>query len=269
MLAKSAKLEYLKFRRYRPFWIILGLFVLAFFAVGFSMKALVDFFVRENANDLGKYLENGLPLFDFVDIWQNLAYITFLFKYILAFVVVISICLEYSNKTIRQNMIDGLSHREYLFSKLSLMVLLSLIAGALLTLLGLALGLMYSPVKSLDFVVLNMEFVLAYMFEVFCFLALAMFVATLLRRTGFAIVLFVLYSLAIEPIITAIMEFNYELEVWYFPVKSINNLIHIPFGKYIFREVQDFVSLREIGVATFWMVLWIFLTYQLIRKRDA
>lgn len=268
MIAKAAKLEFIKFRRYRPFWIILGLFILAFFAVGFSVKSLIDFIIRENANDFGQYLENGLPLFDFVDIWQNLAYVTFLFKYILAFVLIISICLEYSNKTIRQNMIDGLAHREYLTSKLSLVVFLSLVAGVLLLLLGLALGFMYSPVKSLDFVVLNMQFIPAYMFEVFCFLCLAMFVATLLKRTGFAIVLFVLYSLAIEPIATAVMEFQYKLQVWYFPVKSINNLIHVPFPKYIFREVQDYVAIKEVLVAGGWTVIWIFLSYWLIRKRD-
>ena len=59
MVAKAVKLEFLKFRRYRPFWIILGLFILAFFAVGFSVKAIVDFFIRENEDNIARFLEKN------------------------------------------------------------------------------------------------------------------------------------------------------------------------------------------------------------------
>lgn len=268
MLTKAIRLEYLKFRYYKPFWIILGLFALVFFAVGLSIKSLIDWFMEENAEEFNQFLRTGLPLFDFVDIWQNLAYISYLFKYILAFVIIISICIEYSSKTIRQNVIDGLSYREFLISKLSMVVFLTLLAGVLLTLLGLILGFLYSPVKSLDFVFMNFEFVWAYMLEVFVFLCFAMLVATLIRRTGFAIVLFVLYALAIEPIATAVMQYHYELPVWYFPIKSISNLVRLPFPKYILMEVKDYVVIRDVLVTSAWAVFFIFGTFWLMRKRD-
>jgi ABC-type transport system involved in multi-copper enzyme maturation permease subunit len=248
--------------------IILGLFVLIYFSVGLSVKKLLDWFMKESSNQFSFFIDSGLPIFDFVDIWQNLAFITFLFKYILAFVVIISVCLEYSNKTIRQNFIDGLSRKDFLYSKVGLIAFLTVLSGTLLTLLGLTLGLLYSPVKSLPFIIMNMEFVLAHMLEVFTFLSFALFLATLIRRTGFAIVLFVFYATSIEPIITSIMKYQYELPVWYFPLKSVSNIVRLPFEKYIFREVQDYVALQDVAVASAWTAIFLFLTYWLIKKRD-
>ena len=267
-MIKILKLEWYKFRKYRPFTIVLGLFILTYFAVGLSIKTLLDFFVTENAEQFAFFLQAGLPIFDFVDIWQNLAYITFLFKYILAFVVIISVTVEYTNKTIRQNFIDGLSRKEYLLSKFSLIGALSLLSGAMLTLLGLVLGVLYSPVTSFDFVILNFEFVLAHMLEVFAFLIVALFLATLIRKTGFTIILFVLYALCIEPIATSVMHYQYELPIWYFPMRSISNIVSLPFPKYIFREVQDFIAIKDVLVVLGWTALFTLGTFRMIQRRD-
>jgi len=268
MISKAIKLEWLKFRRYTPFAIIIALFIFTYLATGLSLKSLVDWFLSEQGNEFSFFKDTGLPVFDFVDIWQNLAYITFLFKVILAFVVIISVDIEYGSKTIKQNFIDGLSRSSYVVSKLSLITVLSLLAGFLLTLLGLILGLLYSPVKSLDFIFMNFEFVFAYILEVFSFLSLAMLFAVLIRRTGFAIVLFVLYAVCIEPIAAQVMYYEFKLPVWYLPVKSINNLIRLPFGKYIFREVQDYIAIKDVFVALGWTAIYIGCSYFLIKKRD-
>jgi ABC-type transport system involved in multi-copper enzyme maturation permease subunit len=268
MIVKALALEYYKFRKYKPFWIIIGLFVVCYFALGLSIKSFIDYMIANREGPFEMVFETGLPLFDFVDVWQNMAYITFLFKYILAFVVIISICQEYSFRTIRQNMIDGLSRREYLLSKVGLVAILSILSGVLLLILGLVLGMLYSPVKSPEFMMQSIGFVPAYAFETFCFLAFAMFLGTLIRRSGFTIVLFVLYSLVMEPIATAIMKHEYELATWYFPIRSVNNLIHVPFGKYIFQEVQDYVALTDLLAAGAWAGIFIWLTYLLIQRRD-
>ena len=266
-MIKVLKLEWLKFSTYTPFLIVVGLFGLVYILFGSGIKWFVDWLVAEEG-ELNIFLDTGLPVFDFVDIWQNLAYISFILKIVPAFIVIISICLEYSNRTIRQNFIDGLSRREFLMSKIGLMLFLTLMSGLLLTVLGMVLGFLYSPVKSFPFIILNMEFVLAHMYEVFCYLCFALVLAALIRRTGFTIILFTLYTLAIEPIAMAIMKYEYDLPTWYLPVASINNIVRVPFPKYIFREVQDFVALQDLAVAGAWAALFLFLTYRLIQTRD-
>ncbi|HUR31250.1 MAG TPA: hypothetical protein VMZ69_07440, partial [Saprospiraceae bacterium] len=163
-LNKIAQLEYYKFRHYRPFLIILGMYVFCFLLAGFSIKSLLDWLTEKMGDDevIKRFLTSGIPLFDFVDIWQNLGWLASVFKWIPAFVIIISVTLEYSQKTIKQNIIDGLSKKEFLLSKLALVVIISLGSAFLLFLLGLFLGLLYSPVKEFSYIIMNLEFVAGY-----------------------------------------------------------------------------------------------------------
>ena len=42
----------------------------------------------------------------------------------------------------------------------------------------------------------------------------------------------------------------------------------MPFGKYALREVQDYVSLKETGIALLYVVLFIYLINLLLKRRD-
>ena len=267
-MLKALQLEYLKLKHYKPFWIIIGLYTVFFFVLAIFTKKFIDFILLENMDDLGQFANVGIPLFDFVDIWQNLGMITIGFKWILAFVVIISICLEFSNKTVRQNIIDGLSRKEYLMSKISLIGALSIFGAVLLFLTGLFLGLMYSQVKSPRFIFMNIEFVGAYVLEIFAFLCLAMLFAMVIRRTGFAIILFIFYTALVEPIASSIMHYHYKIATWYLPGTAIYNLIRPPFQKYIFREVQDYVAFVDVMIVLGWIAILIFLTYRFLKSRN-
>ncbi|HJW30887.1 MAG TPA: hypothetical protein VJ508_16750, partial [Saprospiraceae bacterium] len=176
-LRKVIELEYYKFRHYKPFLVILGMFIFCFILSGFSIKSLLDWFLDQQKDDdvLKHFVESGIPLFDFVDIWQNLGWLATIFKWIPAFVVIISVTLEYSQKTIKQNIIDGLSKRDFLLSKIALVAVISLLSALLLFFLGLFLGLLYSPEKDLHSMFLNIQFVAGYGLEVFTFLCIALF----------------------------------------------------------------------------------------------
>jgi len=269
-IIKTIELEYYKFRHYKPFLVILGLFVFCFLLSGLSIKSLLDWFLEKQADDdvLKHFVKSGLPIFDFVDIWQNLGWLATIFKWIPAFMIIISVTLEYSQKTIKQNIIDGLSKKEFLFSKLSLVVVISIGSAVLLFLLGLFLGLLYSPVKEFSYIVQNMEFVAAYGLEVFVFLCMAMFAAFLFQKSGVTIILFLLYTACIEPILTAILQFKYEWAVWYFPVEAINRIIRVPFQKYALVYVHDHILIQDVLVSAGWGAIFILLSYWLLKRRD-
>ncbi len=269
-ISKIAQLEYFKFRHYRPFMVILGLYVICFLLAGLSIKSLLDWIMEKEANDevIKHFLKTGLPIFDFVDIWQNLAWLATIFKWIPAFVIIISVTLEYSQKTIKQNIIDGLSRKEFLFSKLALVILISIGSAVLLFLLGLFLGLLYSPVKEIDYILENLAFVAGYGVEVFVFLCMAMFFAFWIQKSGVTIILFLLYTACIEPIFTAIMHFQFKWEVWYFPVEAINRIIRVPFQKYALSFVQDKILIQDLFVALGWAAIFILLSYWLLTRRD-
>ncbi len=269
-LSKIAQLEYFKFRHYRPFIVILGLYVFCFLLAGMSIKSLLDWFLEKQAEDAAfrNFLKTGIPIFDFVDIWQNLAWLATIFKWIPAFVIIISVTLEYSQKTIKQNIIDGLSKTEFLLSKLALVFIISIGSSLLLFILGLFLGLLYSPVKEISYIVENLEFVAGYGLEVFVFLCMAMFFAFWIQKSGVTIILFLLYTACIEPIFTAIMHYQYEWEVWFFPVEAINRIIRVPFQKYALSHVYDQILLTDVMVSFCWAGIFIFLSYWMLKRRD-
>ncbi|HZV68772.1 MAG TPA: hypothetical protein VFG10_04480 [Saprospiraceae bacterium] len=269
-LTKTIQLEYYKFRHYKPFLVILGLYVFCFLLSGLSIKSLLDWFLKQQEDDdvLSHFLKSGLPIFDFVDIWQNLAWLATIFKWIPAFLIIISVTLEYSQKTIKQNIIDGLSKKEFLLSKLSLIVVVSICSAILLFLLGLFLGLLYSPVKDIPSIFQNISFVAAYGLEVLVFLCMAMFAAFLFQRSGVTIILFLLYTACIEPILTTILQYQYKWKVWFFPVEAINRIVRVPFQKYALRFVYDHVLIQDVLVAGAWGLIFIFLSYWLLKRRD-
>lgn len=264
-------IEYTKQKHFKAFWILLALHFILMGLVFFSFHPFLEFL---NTKDFGLAAMIGvkptdLPFFDFVDIWQNISWIAGLFKYILAFIVIMSVCNEYSYKTVRQNIIDGFSKKDFLYSKLILVVFLSLVSALFVWLCGLLLGFMYSPVIAAQSIFAHMDFVLAYALELMVSLSFAMFVGVLVKRAGLSIVLFVIYFVA-EPIVW----FNIELPesiLWLqsiSPGESISNIIHMPFKKYFLQEVQDYIGLWDIIIASAYLYLYAFFTYKLLKKRD-
>ena len=75
-----------------------------------------------------------------------------------------------------------------------------------------------------------------------------------------------LYTLIIEPIMA--LRIQSEMVKGLLPMRSINNLIHMPFGKYLLREIQDYVSFREIIIVLIYIALFIFFIYILLKNRD-
>ncbi len=269
-LLRIIELEYFKFRHYRPFVIILGLYIMCFVLAAFSVKGLLDWFMSMEQNDefIQYFLKMGIPLFDFVDLWQNLGWLATIFKWIPAFIIINSVTIEYSQKTIKQNIIDGLSKREFLASKVALVMVMSLGSALLFLLLGLFLGFLYSPVTGLSYILENIEFVAAYGLEVFAFLCMALFASFLIQRSGITIILFLLYTSFIEPILTAILQHHYKVDVWYFPVEAINLLIRFPFSKYVLSYTDDQVVMRDVFVSLGWAAIFIALSYWILKRKD-
>src|SRR3977135_3165680 len=112
------KIDLKKLTNYRTFWVVCGLY---FFTLAFVTASGMEFlkWIASFIEGCGQKINiDRIPLYHFPDVWQNLVYISGLFKIVLAIMVVISITNEYQYRTIRQNIIDGLSRWQFLQSKL-------------------------------------------------------------------------------------------------------------------------------------------------------
>jgi len=210
-----------------------------------------------------------IPFYEFPDIWQNLTSVVIYFKVLLAFSLIFSITNEFTYRTIRQNVIDGMSKFEFVWSKIILVGFLALASTVTLFVLGLITGLMYSSEISLALIFEDVYFLLAFFLQLFAFLIFTLFVSVLIKRAIITMFLMIFWIWAVENGLYVWGQVkNHEWIEYLLPVKSINAVIHNPFPKYVFMEIQDFVTFPEIALALGWGALFYWATTRLIVKRD-
>ncbi|WP_179008440.1 ABC transporter permease [Winogradskyella forsetii] len=227
-------------------------------------------------------LELGeLGIFNFPIIWHITTFFAAQFKFFFAIVVVSMIGNEYSNKTLKQNLIDGLSKKEFILSKFYTIVFFSLFATILIGLATFFIGMYYSSYTEASIIFREVEFLLAYFIKLVGFFSLCLFLGMLVKRSAFALgFLFILYIL--EWIIFGLvswqadsieMAFNVKQ---FLPLESMWNLINQPMQRVVmtkFPEKTDImydyaVHWYEIAIVLAWTALFIFLSYRLLKKRD-
>lgn len=226
-------------------------------------------------------LEIGeLGIFNFPFIWHITTFFSSYFKLFFAIVVVSMIGNEYSNKTIKQNLIDGLSKKEFILSKFYTIVFFSLASTLLIGVASLLIGLYYSSYNELPIIVTDIEYLLAYFVKLIGFFSLCFFFGMLLKRSAFALgFLFILYIF--EWIVFGMIIKNTTADVaWriksFFPLESMYKLIDEPFTRMAATKIpdtQEFVSdyavyWYEIAIVLGWTALFIFLSYRLLKRRD-
>jgi ABC-2 type transport system permease protein len=263
------KIELFKLRKTRFFWILIGLVVLAFLILPLVVKIWLDYESKFNQT-IGSFIPNQLPIFDFYDIWQNLTWVYSGFSILAAFIVLISITSEYSYTTIRQNIIDGMSRNEFIRSKFALIVFLSIVFTLAVFLIGLFLGFLYSPVTDLSSVFEHADMLLLYFLHLLTFLSFSLVVGLLLKRSGLAIALTIFYIYFIEPIVTAILKYKFDMPFLAssFPYSATQSIIPNPFGKYMLMEVKYAVPIPELAVCVAYLTIFVYLSFYLMRKRD-
>ena len=272
-MSRLLKIEWLKLRHFKAFWILLISYVVVTILIGSCGTWILRFLKNEGAEFNGISPEI-LPLYDFPDVWQNIAYILGYFKVILAFILVINICNEFNHRIIRQNVIDGLSKKEWLGSKLLTMASFSVGATILLFLVGLVNGLIFSHPHGYDYIFSEMDILGAYGLEIFCYLVFATLITLIIRKPGIVIIGLFLYTLMFEPFITFFIYDFPRLPDWlrpfadFFPVRSLMNLIHPPYTKYAFFEIQDYVSLRELSIVLGWLIVNLSLCWWILKRKD-
>lgn len=205
------------------------------------------------------------PILQFPDVWQNLTYIAGYFKIILALIVISSISNEFTNATARQNIIDGMSRREWLYSKIGLAKALALFSTLLVLAVGLLLGFTQGGQVEISSIFARLDFVLAYFFELLVYFIYALFLVLIIKRTGLSIIFLLIYDFILEPILSWSLPDQVRS---FLPMNTIDNLNTFPFTKYVEKAAQDVVSLEQLVWAVGYGIIFAALSYVIFKKRD-
>ncbi len=261
------KIDLKKLTSYRTFWVVCGLyFITLAFSTASGMELLK--WIARTFEDFGSKINiNRIPLYHFPDVWLNLIYFSGLFKIVLAIMTVISITNEFQYRTLRQNVIDGLSRWQFLATKILTNLLLSFLSVAMILVITFVTGLIYTPSINWNLVFADMEFLIAYFLEIFAFLSYALMLGMLVQRSGLSIILLLL-SHMLEVIIRENIDEYVPWLIPFFPMESISNLVPMPFKRYAFQEIRDYLTFSSIAIALGWTFLFNYFSYLKLKRSD-
>ena len=225
-----------------------------------------------------------MGIFNFPYIWHFNTFVAGLLKFFLLLVIVSMVSNEYSNKTLKQNLIDGLSKKEFILSKFYMVLAFSLISIAFVFIVSLVLGYIYSSYTEFSIVFTDLEYLLAFFVKLVGFFSFGLFLGVLIKRSAFAVATMVVLFLIEFISWSVVSAYNRGTDLadniyQYMPFKSLWNLIDEPGSRLsavqaLANQIEEDLSYDyavhwyEIAIVLGWSALFIFLSYQLLKKRD-
>ncbi|WP_340063792.1 ABC transporter permease [Ascidiimonas aurantiaca] len=222
-------------------------------------------------------------IFNFPYIWHFNTYVAAFFKLFLAIVIVSMMANEYSNKTLKQNLIDGLSKKEFIRSKFLMVIAFSLISTLFIFIVSLILGFMYSDYNELSIVFSDLEYLLAFFIKLTGFFAFCLFLGILVKRSAFALGFLIIWQV-VEGLFYLLMRWKLDASMAdaisrFFPLNAMSNLIKEPGSRLsAVRSVasqvgeeftKDYsVHWYQILIVVVWTAFFIYWSYLLLKKRD-
>lgn len=226
---------------------------------------------------------------NFPQIWNFLTYITALLKIFLGLIIIFTISNEFTSKMFKQNVIDGLSKKEFILSKILTIGMLSLISTLVVFFMGLILGFSFSESSDVSLIFKEFYFILGYFLKLFTFLSFLFFITVLLKRVVFVFLSFFLWWI-IEIILLVVEYSSKVIEKFdsqgnritevpfllsdYLPLNVMSNLIDEPFQR--IRIVSQLtggsfeysIPYGAVVASLIYSALFLFGSYWLIKRKD-
>lgn len=226
-----------------------------------------------------------MGIFNFPYIWHLNTYIAAILKLFLAIVIVSMMANEYSYGTLKQNLIDGMSKKEFIQSKFLTVVLFAGLSTIFIFLLSLILGFSFSSYTELGIVFSEMEYLLAYFVKLIGFFSFCLFLGILVKRSAFALGFLFVWNI-IEGLINGILTFKIFPKsdtaaaiTQFLPLQSMSNLIIEPITRLsVVKNLGNQIGVENtksyaveptaLLIVLAWTFLFIYASYRLLQKRD-
>lgn len=262
-MMKLLTLEYLKFKRFHA----LKFIILAYMICVPAWMFFINFFFRIEP-ELAKLISQDDPL-AFPNIWEYITYSASFFNVLLAVIIVTITTNDFQYKTMRQNIIDGLSKGEVIYGKFILVIALSLVATLYTLLSGMTIGFINGTSSNWY---QNIHFISLYGIQTLGYFSFAFLFAIVVKRPAIAIITFIVYF-PVETIIGKIISSDlYQ----FFPLKVYADLTPIPFFKSLLAMAAKktgehaFVLDDQLRIilSLIYVSLFFLGTYLLLKRKD-
>lgn len=226
-------------------------------------------------------------IFNFPYIWHFNTYMAAILKFFLLLVIVSMTSNEYSYQTLKQNLIDGLSKKEFILSKFYTVIAFALISTLFVFVVSLTLGILYSDYNEFSIIISDLEYLFAFFIKLVGFFSMGLFFGILVKRSAFAVGAIFVW-LILENIFKGYLFWSFkdaespsksvDFMMQFLPGEAISNLIKEPFSR--LGAVKTFantmgktfdkaeIEMSAILIVSVWTLIFIYLSYALLKKRD-
>ena len=261
------KIEWLKVKNYRTFWILSVLYLLSIIGINYiAFSFQHKLYSNKDAGDVAKLFLGGPP-YAFPKVWEMTAHVSSYLLFIAGLIMIISVTNEFSFKTHRQNVIDGVTRTEFIITKLMCGLIIAIVSTLFVFLTAFYFGLIEQD-STISFE--NIQYLFYFFLQALSYCWLAIFFALLFKRSGISIGVFFLYTLILENVIMLLLNYYTDTFGRYLPMQSSDELLPIP----ILETVQGKITTNEINttlqlvLVCIYLAAWFFLSKRKFETDD-
>lgn len=260
-------IEWSKFKNNAVVKMLLWVYAIAF--------PTVIFIGKEKSISLPPMINRDV-FYKFPTVWDWLGYdgnwMTF---FCLGFIVVHIVGIERSYKTMRQNIITGMTRMEFFISKLQVVVLLSVLATIYYLIVGFLIGWFSTPNVDLSIAMDSNWAGIRFFLMTFGYLTFAMMIGFLIKNSGLAVLTYLAYGILLEPLIR--YQFHGRLfngiSKHYYPLNAMEDLMPMPFLRMNLNSAaegaRNLLNYTEAYLLTIgYILLFLYITYFYFKKAD-
>jgi ABC-type transport system involved in multi-copper enzyme maturation permease subunit len=225
-------------------------------------------------------------IFNFPFVWHFNAYMAAWLKIFFAIVIVSIVANEYSYRTLKQNLIDGLSKKEFIASKFLAVLLFAVMSTVFLFVVSMTLGLFFSDFTEIGIIFSDMQYLFGYFIKLITFFSFCMFLGIWIKRSAFALgflgvwqvfegIVYILFSWLKNRHDINLIDSVYN----FLPLNAMSDLIVEPITRLggvqtlanqvgeSFDKSYD-VPWYSILICLGWTTLFIYWSYIILKRRD-
>ena len=265
-MLRLLKIEWLKVKNYRTFWILSALYLFSIWGANY-IAYIIQGKIYENkqAGDAANMFLGGPP-YAFPKVWAMTTYLSSYLLFIAGLIMIISVTNEYSYKTHRQNIIDGETRTQFIITKLVCGAIVAVVSTIVVFITAMIFG--FSNENSFSFE--NMQYIFYFFLQALSYCWLAVLTSLIFKRSGISIGVFFLYAIVLENVLVNILNYYFDTVGRYLPIQSSDELMPLPF----FEKVQEQISKIEVniplqfGFVIAYLVLYFFLSKRKFETDD-
>lgn len=261
------KIEWLKVKNYRTFWILSALYLFSIWGANYIAYIIQNnIYQDQKTGDVANMFLGGPP-YAFPKVWAMTSYLSSYLLFIAGLIMIISVTNEFSFKTHRQNIIDGVTRTQFIITKLMCGVIVAVVSTIVVFLTAMIFG--FANDSSFSFE--NMQYIFYFFLQALSYTWLAVLVSLLFKRSGISIGVFFLYAVVLENVLYQILNHYIGEPARLLPIQSSDELLPLPFLEKIKGELSSASEVNitlQLGFVIAYLVLYFFFSKRKFETDD-